>query len=282
MNLFVKVTLGLALLSGCNASYEEKAKLESTNVDADAAAPAGLLGGAVGPGSLSSPLREKQEARVNEKIKKTADINITVKDYRGSRAKIEGLVKSAGGFIASENEQNSTYDITNNLVIRVPNERFDILVNQVSDVASHVNSRNISSENVTAQYVDIVSRLKTKKEVENRYLEILHKANKISEILEVEEKLRVIREEIEAKEGELKYLNDQVAMSTINLSMRQDFEYRPVDEPGFFGRIGHAFGNGWTGFLTFIVGFVNAWPVWLVLGLIAWVVVRFIKRMKRK
>lgn len=223
-----------------------------------------------------------ERLKVPEKIKKTADINITVEDYKQARAAIEKIVKSGAAYISSENEQNSTYSLSNTMVIRVVNKQFDNMVNSVTSVASHVNSKNIYTEDVTAQFVDITSRLKTKREVEKRYLEILKKANKITEILEVEDKIRIIQEEIEAKEGQLKYLNDQVDYSTINLSFHQDFEYTPMDEPGFFGRLGNAFGNGWKGFLSFIVGIVYAWPLWIVLGIGIYFLVKFVKRQLKK
>jgi hypothetical protein len=220
--------------------------------------------------------------KIAEKIKKTANIDISVDDYKLARAAIEKIIKAGNAYIGGENEQNSTYSITNSMTIRVSNKDFDVLVGNLSSVASHVNSKNIYMEDVTAQFVDITARLKTKKEVEKRYLDLLQKAVKVSDIIEVEEQLRVIREEIEAKEGELKYLNDQVDYSTIILSLHQNFEYAPEEEPGFFGRMGHAFGNGWNGFLSFLIGIVYTWPVWLILGLIAYFLVRFIKRKLKK
>jgi hypothetical protein len=231
--------------------------------------------------SQLSPASE-QRIKIPEKIKKTADINISVDDYKQARAAIEKMVKSGNAYIASENEQNNTYSLSNTMVIRVLNKDFDGLVNNVSAIASHVNSKNVYTEDVTAEFVDITARLKTKREVEKRYFDILQKASKVTDILEVEEKIRVIQEEIEAKEGQLKYLNDQVAYSTINLSFHQDFEYQPSEEPGFFGRLGHAFGNGWKGFLGFIVGIVYVWPLWLILGLVAYFLVKFIKKQLKK
>lgn len=220
--------------------------------------------------------------KMAEKIKKTANVDISVEDYKVARAAIDKIIKSGNGYIGGENEQNSTYSISNSMIIRVANKDFDAMVSNLSTVASHVNSKNIYMEDVTAQFVDITARLKTKKEVEKRYLDLLQKAVKVTDILEVEEQLRVIREEIEAKEGELKYLNDQVDYSTINLNFHQNFEYTPQDEPGFFGRMGHAFGNGWKGFLTFLIGVVYAWPLWVILGLVAYFTVKIVKRKLKK
>lgn len=235
-------------------------------------------GGSPTQNAISSVVKVK----IPEKIKKTADLNITVEDYKKARTEIEKIVKSGNAYIGSENEQNTTYSITNYMVIRVLNKDFDAMVNKLLTVASNVNSKNVTAEDVTAQFVDIQSRLKSKKEIENRYLDILQKASKVSDILEIEQKLGEIREEIEAKEGELKFLSDQVNYSTINLNFHQEFEYTPTDRPGFFGRLGSAFGNGWSGFLSFLVGVVYIWPLWLILGLTAYLLVKFIKRQSKK
>ncbi len=236
----------------------------------------------VGGSSVNNSISAVERIKIPEKIKKTADLNITVEDYKKARTEIEKIVKSGNAYIGSENEQNTTYSITNYMVIRVLNRDFDAMVNKLLTVASNVNSKNVTAEDVTAQFVDIQSRLKSKKEIENRYLDILQKASKVSDILEIEQKLGEIREEIEAKEGELKFLSDQVNYSTINLNFHQEFEYTPTDRPGFFGRMGSAFGNGWSGFLSFLVGVVYVWPLWLILGLTAYLLVKFIKRQSKK
>lgn len=236
----------------------------------------------MGGSSVNTAISTVERVKIPEKIKKTADLNITVEDYKKARTEIEKIVKSGNAYIGSENEQNTTYSITNYMVIRVLNKDFDSMVNKLLTVARNVNSKNVTAEDVTAQFVDIQSRLKSKKEIENRYLDILQKASKVSDILEIEQKLGEIREEIEAKEGELKFLSDQVNYSTINLNFHQEFEYTPTDRPGFFGRLGSAFGNGWSGFLSFLVGVVYVWPLWLILGLTAYLLVKFIKRQSKK
>ncbi|MDP1747116.1 MAG: DUF4349 domain-containing protein [Bacteroidota bacterium] len=236
----------------------------------------------VGGSSVSKANSTVERIKIPEKIKKTADLNITVDDYKKARTEIEKIVKSGNAYIGSENEQNTTYSITNYMVIRVLNRDFDSMVNKLLTVARNVNSKSVAAEDVTARFVDIQSRLKSKKEIENRYLDILQRASKVSDILEIEQKLGEIREEIEAKEGELKFLSDQVNYSTINLNFHQEFEYTPTDRPGFFGRMGSAFGNGWSGFLSFLVGVVYVWPLWLILGLTAYLLVKFIKRQSKK
>ena len=118
-----------------------------------------------------------EKIKVAEKIKKTAYLSITVDDYKKARTEIEKIVKSGNAYIGSEDEQNSAYSISNNMVIRVINKEFDSMINNLVAVASNVNSKSVNAEDVTAQFVDIQSRLKSKKEIEKRYLDILQKAS---------------------------------------------------------------------------------------------------------
>jgi hypothetical protein len=245
----------------------------------ESAAGKETTGGTTVPRSPDFPA---ERIKVAEKIKRTAYLSITVENYKKARIAIEKVINSGKAYIGSENEQNSAYSISNSMIIRVQNKGFDAMVNQLLTVASHVNSKSITAEDVTAQFVDIQSRLKSKKEIEKRYLDILQKASKVSDILEIEQKLGQIREEIEAKEGELKFLSDQVDYSTINLTFHEEFEYTPTDKPGFWGRLGNAFVNGWYGFLSFLVGLTYAWPAWILLGVAAYFLVKFIKRQVKK
>ncbi|MFH2096460.1 MAG: DUF4349 domain-containing protein, partial [Bacteroidota bacterium] len=95
------------------------------------------------------------------------------------------------------------------------------------------------------------------------------------------DKIRVIREEIEAKEGRLKFLQDQVAYSTITVEIKQYFE-SDKNEPGFFEEVGDALGTGWEGFLAIIVGLLYLWPLWLFLAVGLYVLLRLLGRSKRK
>lgn len=283
----------LILFAACGKKEATDTDMPAAMMEMSAPLPAdekvsmnnGLTARNFSPNTEEIPRRSVESSvntKIPEKIKKTATISLTVDNYREARLLIEKIVKAGNGYIAGESEQNNTYNISNTMVIRVRNPDFEKMVTNISAIPSHVNSKNIYTEDVTAEFVDITARLKSKKEVEKRYIELLQKAVKVSDILEVEEQLSTIREEIEAKEGQLKYLNDQVDYSTINLSFHQDFEYTPSERPGFFGRVGTAFGNGWNDFLSFLVGIIHAWPLLISILAGIYLVYRFIRKRLKK
>ena len=146
--------------------------------------------------------------------------------------------------------------------------KFNESLDEIRKTSNRLIVETISGQDVTEEFVDIETRLKTKKEVEKRYIEFLSRAKNIEEILKIENELRVIREEIEAKEGRLKFLNDRVAYSTINLNIYQNFDYTGASskKPGFLNKLAEGISAGWSGILNFMVMLTYLWPVWLIGG----------------
>ncbi|MCH8331089.1 MAG: DUF4349 domain-containing protein, partial [Bacteroidetes bacterium] len=129
----------------------------------------------------------------------------------------------------------------------------------------------------------LVARLKNKKAVEQRYVELLRSnAEDLEQIFLAEEKIRMLREEIEAKEGRLRYLNDRVGLSSINLTLYEEpiyiTEIKPLEEiksyeSGFIQDWGGAFISGWNLVLVLVLGLTHLWPL-LLLGMAGFLIVR--------
>ena len=134
-----------------------------------------------------------------------------------------------------------------------------------------VDHKKITSKDVTQEYLDLESRLKTKKTVKKRYEEILRsKASTIDEILSAEEAIRVLQEEIEAKEGRLRYLKNRVGLSQINLHIYQTVEQKiePQEyKASFADKLQKQFLHGWGMILSVILSIVNVWPL-AIIGLV--------------
>lgn len=220
--------------------------------------------------------------KIPSKIIKTAEISMQVKDIKEGRKAVLAIVQQSNAYIAGENQATNSYSMTNDITIRIKPEGFESMVSKLLDISVYTDYNRVTSQDVTADYVDTETRLKSKKDVEVRYTEILQKANTIGDILEVEEKLRQIREEIEASEGKLKYMNDQVDYSTINLHFYEKLDYQPAPESGFFYKLGKAFNGGWHGLQVFLIGIIYLWPLWLIAAVIVYCILKLVERGKRK
>lgn len=272
---FIALAISFLFSCGNRSSETQSYGIEKDYPNAEAVATdEAPSGGLTATKAKEEPVPEKTEPEdktkadlttTAPKLIKNGYLTIEVENYKDSRKKIKDLVIKAGGYLGNESESNETYRISNELTVRIPSKAFDQLMDGLMGEGIKTDSKRIEVQDVGEEYADLTARIETKKAVEKRYLEILNKANKISDILEVEEKLRIIREETEAAQGRVKYLESQVSFSTIHLSFYKtlDTHYTPPSGPGFFTRIWKGLVRGWEGLLELIIGIAYLWPVWI-------------------
>jgi hypothetical protein len=251
----------------------------------------------------------KSDNIYNTKIIRNADLKFKVDDVKKSSAKIANLVDMNGGYVSSEDlvankshyqtiERTDAFEVTeyeintsNIIYIRVPSKNFQPLMASMKGLSLSEDYVKINAQDVTEEYFDLETRLKTKKEVEARYIDILKKnAKTLDEILLAEDKIRVIREEIEAVEGRLKFLQNKVSLSTIQVEIYQDpffvketTKFKQFEKTGWsFGeKAGNALSTGWDGILIFLIGLLYFWPLFLLGGIALWIIRRRIKKKKK-
>ena len=228
-----------------------------------------------GDGQPAQPAKTPtSQTPIARQIIKTANYRIQVKDVNASSRQANLLATKHGGYVSDSELTNSSYETTNTLTIRVPASRFDSLLDDLGQEAIFTQYKRISSQDVTEEYVDITIRLKTKIAVRDRYVDILRtKAKTVKDVLAAEEQIRIIQEEIESKEGRLRFLKDQVGMSTIRLELYQEIEFRP--EPNafhesFWVKMTSGLKNGWSLMQGIVIFFVNIWPLLILGGLLWW------------
>ena len=267
----------MILLFGCSSKNEKQAT-ETSAMTMDLPAP--LLA------SVSEkPLPPKQESpppapNAPKKIIHTADIRFKVEDLKKAEMSIKARVQAMGGYISNTNQNRESGNLENSWTIRIPAEKFETFLGNVEKESIYTDSKNVSAEDVTAEYVDNDLRIKSKQKVFERYLELLKQAKNVEEIMSVEEQIRVIREEIEAKEGRQKFLNDQVSYSTITLNFYQETESSTAPEQPFYVKIWKNFVEGWNSFFAMIIGLFYLIPYFLVLWGMIYLVKKWWKKRK--
>lgn len=212
----------------------------------------------------------------NRKLIKDGSITFETSDTKATKQLIEKATKQFNGYLSENNEYDYGYRIQHNVTIRVPSENFDKLLNTISSSVNEMEDQNISVKDVTEEYIDAEARLKSKKKVEERYIGLLSKAHNIGEILQIEHELARIREDIERIEGRLRYLKNQVSLSTLRITYYQTIETE--ESFGFSKKISNGFENGFKGLLWFFIGLVNIWPFILFTTIGVWLLVRWIKK----
>ncbi|MBZ0328571.1 MAG: DUF4349 domain-containing protein [Altibacter sp.] len=227
----------------------------------------------------SEVISERVEIQ-EQKIIKTANLVFETQNPEETHKKILQLAQQHKGIVQNDNSGKGYNRIFRNVIIRVPTESFQKFIDGVSEGVDYFDQRDISRQDVTEEFVDLEARLKAKRELEKRYLELLSQAKNVKEMLEIERELSTIREEIEARQGRLKYLESRVSMSTISIEF-----YKLTSETGITQSYGQKMKNalkgGWDGISVFFLGLLYLWPLFLLIGIGILILRRYLKRRKR-
>lgn len=238
---------------------------------------------------MMAPLQEKtsetyadrdssKEETTQPKIIRTATLRFETPDLNASFATIQKEILKHKASIQNDESGKNYESVYRNITIRIPSASFDAFIGAISQGVKHFDRKEISAQDVTEEYIDVQARLNAKKVLEKRYFELLNKATKVSEMLEIEKELSVIREEIEAKEGRLNYLKNQVSMSTVHLEMYTNNPSESGATVSYFGKMWNAVKSGGNNLATFLLGLLQIWPFILIFV----VMILFIRRRFKK
>ena len=221
---------------------------------------------------------EETTNTIQQKIVKTGNLRFETKDLNDTYNQILKSVKANGGSIQNDSEGKNYETVFRNLVVRIPSQNFDVFIQNISKGVSYFDNKEISAEDVTAEYIDIDTRLNAKKALENRYLDLLKKANKVSEMLEIEAQLSAIREEIEAKQGQLNYLKSRISLSTITIEFYKPIAQESGATESYGSKIWNAIKSGFNSFSGFFIGLISIWPFVIIFSFLSYFIYkRFLK-----
>lgn len=227
----------------------------------------------------AEPAADEPTGYSSQKIIRNADLRFETGDMAATTKSIQAAVKKYGAQMQHDTEGKDDYSVSRNLTVRIPGKSFDTFINDISKGVAYFDRKEISSQDVTEQYVDTEARVKAKKVLEARYLELIGKAKKVSEILEIEKELSAIREEIEAKEGHLRYMKSRIAMSTINIEFYKKTESGAGTTVSYGDKMGNAFKSGFNALSTLFLGLLQLWP-FILIFVIAFIIIR--KKLRRR
>ena len=220
---------------------------------------------------------EKVKSTIDRKIIKEGEISFETSNINETKSIITKTVQDLNGYLSKDNANVYPDRIENRIVIRVPSDKFDVLLKKISESIDKLESKNIDMLDVTEEYIDIDSRIKTKKEIENRYKELLKQTKNVDEILNIEKEIGQLRTEIESVEGRMKYLQDRISFSTLTVTYYQ----KTTSAFRFTSKFSQAVKGGWDGFLWFLIGLTHLWTFILIGFVVVYLIIRQ-QRKKRK
>lgn len=228
------------LLSSCMAARMESAPLEE--------APAGFGGEVYRSNSTamdqSAPSSQElksslpEEESVERMVIKNADLSIVVEDPSEGMDQIMNMADEMGGYVVSSNIYETETDVGVNvprarITIRVPSDQFNAAVEQIKTGAGRVLGENITGQDITREYTDLKSRLRSLEMTEQALAEIMDDARTTEDVLAVYNRLVEVQNEIEVIKGQMQYYEQSVAMSAISIDIQANEAVRPLTIAGW-------------------------------------------------
>jgi hypothetical protein len=231
-----------------------------------------------------------EDSQSTAKIVKRAAMVAVLDDPRKGAETVSQRVSELGGYVAQIKHSKASYGSKTEMVLRVPADQLDEMRRSVLALARDVVSDETTSEDVTKRYRDLELILRNYRAEEEQYLAIMKRAQKVSEVLEVTQRLSEVRGRIDQTEADLKSLSHDIAMSVLTLELIADTQaqaagvrWRPLiairksfyEALGSFGEFGSAMM-----FILFHIPIAILWIVVIVAALLyGWKLVKVIVRL---
>ena len=232
--LLAAAALVFALAAGCASSGSATRP----------SAAGGTASTAVQKAADSAETAPAQAASAAEKRKivKSASLELETTDYQKVTSVIGILASEYGGYLEASSIEGKGTDPSGGLrtasyTVRVPSEKLEGFLNAASAAAS-VTRRSLSGKDVTQSYVDTQARLKSLQAERARLLELMEKAEKVADLLAVEQRLTEVQTQIEQMTASLKNMDLLVSFATVTVTVREVEAIRRPAEKSLGGQLG--------------------------------------------
>lgn len=273
-SVFSAVTKGLG-----GPSYASSA-LAIAPAPSSSGSSAGEKASGGGTANTNLDVQQRQALPVDRMIIRNATVSIRAKEVEKSISELRALATEKNGTVFQANTSSrgdSSNDIYGAIVIQVPATTFDDVLGRIRKLSGvRVDNENVTSQDVTEEFVDVQARVKNLKVTEEELQRLLTKATNVTEVMSVQRELTTVRGEIERMQGRMNYLEKRAAMSTITInvspwsasvqSATKGWEFSEVLENAWNGSL-----NGLRGMATLLATLL-AWSIWLVPLLVAAIV----------
>jgi hypothetical protein len=214
---------------------------------------------------------------------RTASMRLRVEDVPAAQAEVERISREAGGYVAASSITTEAGPTHAAITVRVPSEGLESVIDQIAALGRLL-SKEMGAQEVTEEYVDLTSRRRNLEREEVRLLELLQRAGKVTDLLEVEQTLARVRGEIETISGRMRYLEDRVALSTVQVQLEGPQPKPTAGAPAWAAgdvarqAMRSLIGTG-RGLATMAIWIALYTPVWLpALLVILWLVRRSVRQ----
>ncbi len=224
--LWISLTIFI-LLIGCGNQLDGRAQKAAPATEESSAHDSQPEAAQGAPAGYSE--KEKQadnKTQTQRKIIKQAEIIQKVSELDPAMQKVQQLIDRSGGFIQSSSIQQFSDSLRQaDYVLRIPQESYLSIVDQLMQIGKN-EIISQKGEDVTQTYYDNDARIQNLSSQEEAVRKLLDKAQKMEDILKIQQELFRIRGEIEQLQGQNRYLDNMSSLSTIQLTIQ---EVKPLE-----------------------------------------------------
>lgn len=269
---------------GCGAKMSSKSEYsnemsESFAADADIQKNASREGSAPDANDNKKPIYEG-----NRKIIRNASLELSTEKYADTIKGIEKATADLGGYIQDSRETKYDDFAWTTITARIPTDKLDAFLSQMDGIAT-VDSKSVSSDDITSSYVDTESKIKALQTEQETLLSLLSGAQNLSEILEIQDRLTDVRSELEYYQNLMDTFENELSYSTVSIEITEVKHETPTGSgywSNMFTGLKESFYNIGTGIANFISDVIIALPYLLIAALLVFVVYKIIKRIIKK
>ncbi|MEL6489845.1 MAG: DUF4349 domain-containing protein [Cyanobacteria bacterium J06634_6] len=220
-------------LTSCGAAYDGAAP-ETAAADVQ---ESGAVAQNVSADAESAPAETSATQR--PQLIKKAHISLSVDSVEDSFEQVRGVIAQQQGDVLSmqdTGDRNRSVRFT----LRVPQERLDATLDALTELGK-VESRSITTDDVSGQLVDLQARLANARKSEEALQEIMSRSGDISDVLDVSRELSNVRQSIEQMAAQQKSLQTQVRYSTVTVNLESAIALSP-SKPAFSRQLSNSWG----------------------------------------
>lgn len=159
-------------------------------------------------------------AAADQRIIRDGTVSIEVDDFDRGFADVTRLAERLGGGMLDTARSNADGVLYGSVTVRVPSERYDDLLRGVSEVGD-AREQNITSQDVSAEFVDLEARLRHNEAQERFYLSLLDRAKGVEDAIAVQQRVDGIQQTIEQLRGRMRFLEERTSFSRLTIALSE-------------------------------------------------------------
>ncbi len=234
------------LLAGCGGSGDYAESSADSGMMAEGAMPAEAP-------MMDQAAMTEDRTVTDRSIIRTAYVAMRVNDVTDAVAEVRALVAKREGIISGESLSSGTPGGYASITAQVPAADLTAFLDELGALGK-VDSLDVTAQDVTTQVIDLDARIAVLESSIERLNALLAEATRVEDIVAIESELSMRQADLDSLTSQRTYLSEQVAMSTVTISLSPITEIADVDMPGFLSGLQ----TGWSTFLALIAFAITA------------------------